>query len=82
MRPPKTQINLGAQCENSDEADLSLHWAHMPFCWFCHDATESEEKSEVEKYFPSRVDHLKLKAVEQIRRVFGDNNRIILLLSP
>ena len=17
-------------------ADLSLHWAHMPFCWFCH----------------------------------------------
>ena len=19
-------------------ADLSLHWAHMPFCWFCHEA--------------------------------------------
>ena len=19
-------------------ADLSLRWAHMPFCWFCHDA--------------------------------------------
>ena len=62
MRPAKTQINLGAQwvakdpsilqadSEDSDEADLSLHWAHMPFCWFCHDATESEEKSEVEKY--------------------------------
>ena len=21
------------------QADLSLRWAHMPFCWFCHDAT-------------------------------------------
>ena len=20
------------------EADLSLRWAHMPFCWFCHAA--------------------------------------------
>ena len=19
------------------QADLSLHWAHMPFCWFCHE---------------------------------------------
>ena len=18
------------------QADLSLHWVHMPFCWFCH----------------------------------------------
>ena len=22
----------------TDWADLSLRWAHMPFCWFCHDA--------------------------------------------
>ena len=21
------------------QADLSLRWAHMPFCWFCHEAT-------------------------------------------
>ena len=20
------------------KADLSLRWAHMPFCWFCHEA--------------------------------------------
>ena len=20
------------------QADLSLGWAHMPFCWFCHEA--------------------------------------------
>ena len=20
------------------QADLSLHWAYMPFCWFCHEA--------------------------------------------
>ena len=22
------------------QADLSLHWAHTPFCWFCHEATQ------------------------------------------
>ena len=21
-----------------DQADLSLRWVHMPFCWFCHEA--------------------------------------------
>ena len=21
----------------SDLTNLSLHWAHMPFCWFCHE---------------------------------------------
>ena len=23
---------------DSEESDLSLRWAHMPFCWFCHEA--------------------------------------------
>ena len=23
---------------SSAQADLSLRWAHMPFCWFCHEA--------------------------------------------
>ena len=22
----------------SEDSDLSLHWAHMPFSWFCHEA--------------------------------------------
>ena len=22
------------------EADLSLRWAHMPFCWFCHEVAQ------------------------------------------
>ena len=22
------------------QADLSLRWAHMPFCWFCHKAAQ------------------------------------------
>ena len=22
------------------QADLSLRWAHMPFCWVCHDAAQ------------------------------------------
>ena len=22
------------------QADLSLHWAHMPFCWFCHEVAQ------------------------------------------
>ena len=24
---------------DSEETDLSLGWAHMPFCWFCHEAS-------------------------------------------
>ena len=27
-----------------DQADLSLHWAHMPFCWFCHEAAQLKFK--------------------------------------
>ena len=27
---------LHADSEYSDQTDLSLRWAHMPFCWFCH----------------------------------------------
>ena len=22
------------------QADLSLHWANMPFCWFCHEVAQ------------------------------------------
>ena len=50
--PAKTQISLGirifavrsmgsflyADSEDPDQSDLSLRWAHMPFCWFCHEA--------------------------------------------
>ena len=24
-------------CCPDAQSDLSLHWAHMPFCWFCHE---------------------------------------------
>ena len=55
VRPVKTQISLGiypvwsessmSAWRNSGsladaQADLSFHWAHMPFCWFCHEATQ------------------------------------------
>ena len=49
--PPHDKINkiACAPSEDSDQpghppslitaqADLSLRWAHMPFCWFCHEA--------------------------------------------
>ena len=29
--------------ENSDQTDLGLRWAHMPFCWFCHAAAHKLE---------------------------------------
>ena len=30
---------LSQDQSNADaQADLSLHWAHMQFCWFCHEA--------------------------------------------
>ena len=24
------------------QADLSLRWAHMPLCWFCHEAAQMD----------------------------------------
>ena len=33
----KGPSSLHADSEEADaQADLSLRWAHMPFCWFCH----------------------------------------------
>ena len=26
---------------HADIEDLSLRWAHMPFCWFCHEAAQN-----------------------------------------
>ena len=37
MWTAKTLIRLGG-CQ----ADLSPRWAHMPFCWFCHQAVHIE----------------------------------------
>ena len=28
------------------QADLSLCWVHMPFCWFCHEAAHIEKKTQ------------------------------------
>ena len=32
------------------KADLSLRWAHMRFCWFCHEVALLFNLTEVEKY--------------------------------
>ena len=39
-RHGKTNKMACAPSEDSDQPghDLSLSWAHMSFCWFCHDA--------------------------------------------
>ena len=48
VRPAKTQIMLYVCIMHvctfirtpfviSAQTDLSLRWAHMPFCWFCHE---------------------------------------------
>ena len=43
--PVKTQISLGIPRTQAffmrtakTQDDLSHRWAHMPFCWFCHEA--------------------------------------------
>ena len=54
VRPAKTQINLGIRpvwSESSDaQADLSLRWAHMPFCWFCHEAAHFKDSIEIQEF--------------------------------
>ena len=37
VRPAKTQISLPSE-DSDQQADLSLRWAHMPFCWFSREA--------------------------------------------
>ena len=39
MRTAKTLISVDAQ------ADLSVRWAHMPLCWFWHDAAHMYNKT-------------------------------------
>ena len=34
--PLSTQRRLWSDWADA-QADLSLRWAHMPFCWFCHE---------------------------------------------
>ena len=34
------QQNYCAPSEDSGQPDLSLRSAHMPFCWFCHEAAQ------------------------------------------
>ena len=37
--PPHDKINkMTARPDWAD--DLNLHWAHMPLCWFCHEAAD------------------------------------------
>ena len=31
---------LHVDSEDPDQTGQSLHWAHMPFCWFCHEAAQ------------------------------------------
>ena len=37
--PLSTQRRLWSDWADA-QADLSLLWAHMPFCWFCHEAAQ------------------------------------------
>ena len=32
------------------QADLSLHWAHMPFCWFCHVAAHFNIRQDLKTF--------------------------------
>ena len=38
------------------QADLSLRWAHMPFCWFCQDAAQPKNQYGSEEKGHSWVD--------------------------
>ena len=44
------------------QADLSLCWAHMPFCWFCHDAARmSWSWSLLYNYFKYLYNYFKIQ---------------------
>ena len=37
------------------QADLSLHWAHMSFCWFCHVAAQIIRDLSILRFFAYRL---------------------------
>ena len=37
------------------QADLSLRWEHMPFCWFCHEAAHIAMMDSLRQQFYSRM---------------------------
>ena len=75
----KTNKMACATSEDSDQpghptsltqVDLSLRWAHIPFCWFCHEAAQ------IIKHF------LQFTFTGKQMRMFSDNLRIIFYSSP
>ena len=38
VHPAKTQISLGIM--RTARTNQTLHWDHMSFCWFCHEAAQ------------------------------------------
>ena len=37
------------------QADLSLRWSHMPFCWFCHEAAHIAMMDNLRQQFYPRM---------------------------
>ena len=51
------------------QADLSLGWAHMPFCWFCHEAAHLTMSSTVLIFLDSRNERCQTHQRQQYREV-------------
>ena len=47
------------------QADLSLRWAHKPFCWFCHDAAHFlKAETQYDKIVPKKYASKEYKNAE------------------
>ena len=69
VRPAKTQISLSFPQADREElqsdwadaqADLSFRWAHMPFCWLCHEAAQMANSADPDQTAPSETADLVL----------------------
>ena len=43
------------------QADLSVRWAHMPFCWFCHEVAQMFFSVILELSFDFMLKYLHIK---------------------
>ena len=63
MRTAKTLIRLG-----DVQADLSLRWVHMSFCWFCQEAAQIFSDSTIYAHISVLSDtRMKLKSTFCVR---------------
>ena len=71
---------LHADSEDSDPPRLSLRCAHMPFCWFCHEAAQITEYEVKYEYLSNALHHFDAMTTKQKRAIVCMSKTVVQLI--